>query len=172
LLTKYDYLEEKMAKKIAKTIHFETSPENLLAILTNLDFQVDREKAQDAVEASVKVISQDDNKIVYDVFTKEYAKSVKGIDKTKTDDSTCTYTWDLNQMTASWDYVGPYGSKVKVWGNMKIIPAGDYADLYSDFNVDIKIPLIGGKIASVVVSKANEQWNRHDDLVREYIKKV
>lgn len=161
-----------MTQRIAKTIRFETSSDNLLKILTDLTFQVDREKAQGAVDASVKVLSQVGDKLEYEVHTTEYAKGLTGIDKTKTEKGLCTYKWNLADMTASWLYVGPFGEKVKVWGNMKIIPQGQASELVSDFNVDIKIPLVGGKIEKVVAGEADKSWDNHDNLVRDYIARL
>lgn len=162
-----------MAKRSEHISRFKTDQARLLEILVNEDFQVQREKAQGAVSASVTNYKRTDNQVTYDVHTVEYAKGITGVDKTKTETADAHYTWNLATKTCEWTYQpnNAFASKVKVWGSMKMRTVGEETELYSDFNINIGIPLIGGKAESMVLAEVEPGWARHDEVVVEFLKK-
>jgi hypothetical protein len=157
-----------MAKRFAKLSSFEFPADRLLAVLTSPDFQVAREKNNGAVEARVVEIERSPAKLVFEVHTTEYAKGITGVDKTKTEKAVSRYEYDLPKMEGRWTYKGAHADKVVVWGQIKVGAAGKASSMDADFNVEVKVPLIGGKIESAVATEAEKTWPSYENLIREF----
>ncbi len=158
-----------MAKSYAKTIRYPANVEKLLEILIDPDFQVAREKVQGSLEVTVKDRSRTDSEYIYEVHTVDHAKGITGIDKTKTETALAVYTWDLVNQKCRWTWDGPHSPRVKVWGNLVLHPAGDETDLDGDFHVNVKVPLVGGKIEKEVIKETIKGWDRYEGVVRKFI---
>jgi hypothetical protein len=157
-----------MAQRMEKTTFWNVSPDKLQEVLTSEQFAYDREKAQGTLETTYKVTSSSEDRLVYEVHTVAYGKGVTGIDKSKRENAVTIYTWNLKAMSCSWVWTGPHGKRAHVWGNLQITASGDGANLTSDFNVDIKVPLIGGKIEKMVMAEVRPGWDRHDNVLRSF----
>lgn len=157
-----------MAQRMEKTTYWNVSPEKLQEVLTSEAFAHDREKAQGTLQTTYKVTSSTTDRLVYEVHTVAYGKGVTGIDKSKRENALTVYTWNLKAMTCVWEWTGPHGKRAKVWGNIKITLSGDGANLTSDFNVDIRVPLIGRKIEKMVMAEVQPGWDRHDNVLRTH----
>ena len=160
-----------MAQSKATTFRFDASPDALLAVLLDPDFQVAREKVQGSADATVRDIKRTDAEYVYEVKTTDYAKTLTGIDRNKTENATCTYEWDLSRMRCVWSWIGPHGKKARTWGNLRISPAGGGTTLDLDFNIDVKVPLIGKKIEKLVLKEVEPGWVRYENVIREWLAK-
>jgi hypothetical protein len=161
-----------MAKRHAQTSYFDFPVEVVLQVLVDEQFQVDREKVHGNPDARVEDVSRSDSRYVYKVHTTEYAKGIKGIDRSKTEMSVTTYEWDLVGKKCTWTYVGAQANRVKVWGGMQVNGTGESCQLPSDFNVDVRIPLVGGKVEKVVIDEAKKGWARWENLIVDYCKKL
>lgn len=159
---------------IKKTRTLDISREKLINILTNPEFEVAREtKANGSLEAKVKELSRTDSTLEYEIQVKEYAKGVTGIDKSKTENNTYTYKWDLKNYKADWTYkMSSHGGSVKVFGSIVISDKGGKSQLDNAVNVEIKIPLIGGKIEKKVLSEIENGWPNYDRIVDEWLQKA
>lgn len=161
-----------MAKRSEHVVRFKTDPQRLLEILVNEDFQVKRERAQGAVSASVTNYARTDSQVTYDVHTVEYAKGITGVDKTKTENAKAHYIWDLKSKSCQWTYASnnAFSDRVKVWGSLRIKELPGETELVSDVNIEVKIPLIGGKAESMVIAEVEPGWLRHDEVVNQFLK--
>ena len=161
-----------MAKTLRKVDEFGFPASILLEVLIDPEFEVVQQTTQEGTkDASVKQISRSDKRLVYEVHCVEFAKGVRGIDRSKTENSVTTVTWDLDRMRSSWEYVGRHGRKVRVWGSGVITSTRSGSRLTSEFNVNVKLPLIGGKIEKVVLKGAEKYWPTYERLVREFCEK-
>ena len=158
-----------MAQSKATTFRFDASPDALLGVLIDPDFQVAREKVQGSVGAVVTDVRRSDTEYVYQVKTTDYAKTLTGIDRSKTETALCTYEWDLSRMRCVWNWEGPHGKKARTWGNLRISPAGGGATLELDFNIDVKVPLVGRKIEQLVLREVEPGWVRYEAVIREWL---
>ncbi len=161
-----------MAKRFEKTTRYEASADTLLRVLTDSDFQVAREKSNGALECTVQTVPAASGTLVLKVGTVEYARGVTGIDRSKTERATSTYTWNLAAREASWTYVGAQGERARVWGKIRIVPAGATCSVSEEFNVEIKIPLLGGQIEKMVIAEVEKVWARYEGVVREAIARL
>lgn len=160
-----------MAKQSSHTMNFPFSPELVMKVISNPEFQEENFKAQGHPAAKVVERSRTDTKLVLHAEITEYAKGVTGIDKSKTEQTSTTYDWDLVGKKATWTYQSPH-SQVRVWGAIKIVPNGGGTALTEDFNVEVKIPLLGGKIEKMILKEVDAFWTRYEKLVTEYCKKL
>jgi hypothetical protein len=162
-----------MAKSFKRSTKFDATPEKALSVLTNPEFQVERETAQDnCVGAEYKEISRSDTRLVYEVINTEYAKGVTGIDKNKTERVTYTYTWDLARKSCTWVYRSDHGDRVKVSGSLKIVTGpANTSVLDDDFTVEVKIPLVGGKIEGIIMKEVEAGWPKYEKVLRAWLSK-
>lgn len=163
-----------MTKKYSWSKDYPVPAEKLLSALTGEEFSMRQMASQpNNKEGTYTVVSQDNKKLVYKLDTVEWAKTMTGgLDKSKTEDSVTTTTWDLTAMSANWVYEGPQ-KQAKVWGSIRITPLGEErCKLSNEFNVDISIPLIGGKIEKIVISEVEKHWPNYEALVDEFVDKI
>jgi hypothetical protein len=161
-----------MAKRDEQTFMFDAPPEKLLEVLIDEEYQIARQKSQGALEVQVKEISRNDDRFVFEVHAKEYARGLTGVDKSKTEINVTTYDWDLKAKRGSWKHTTSQGDRVKVWGTVQVQPDGDNSKLLNDFNIEIKIPLVGGKIEKMVMKEVAKSWTNYQNVIREHLKKT
>lgn len=160
-----------MTQRYEKTFEFEVGPDELLSILTDPAFQQEREKANGALEVRVEELERTAHKLRYVVHTTTHARGLTGVDKNKTEQAQNTYAWDLDNRVGKWTWKGPHGDKARVWGSSRIQPANDHARLTNDFNVEVKVPLVGGKIEKAVMKEVPAGFERYEQVVRSFIEK-
>lgn len=159
-----------MTKRYGRTTRYPVAPERLLEILINPDFQVAREKAQGSIEVTVKELSRSDRELRYEVHTIDHVKGITGVDKSRTERNHSVYAWDLAAKRGRWTWHGPHGDRARVWGTLVIRPAGGGAsDLEGDFNIEVSVPLVGGKIESIVIKETERGWDRYEAAIRSFI---
>jgi hypothetical protein len=161
-----------MATSSSWTQEYDCSADILYGIITSGDFHKERSALLDNPKTEIKEIEQTETVRRFEVHATEYAKGLTGIDRSKTEQSVGSYTCDLVHRTVTWNYVGPQGKRVKVWGDMAVTETSRGARVKQNFNVDIRIPLVGGKIEKLVAKKAAELWPRYENLVDEWVAKA
>lgn len=149
------------------------TPDRLLAVLTNPEFEVEKQKnISKALDASVKELKRNDAELVYEIHSTEYAKGMTGLDKSKTEAVVIKTRWNLKERHAEWTWEGSqYGKKVSVSGTISIRPQGEHCQLVSTMDVEIKIPLMGGVAEKKTLQSIEATWHKFDALVDTYINK-
>ncbi|PKN46241.1 MAG: hypothetical protein CVU59_06620 [Deltaproteobacteria bacterium HGW-Deltaproteobacteria-17] len=148
------------------------SPDRLLAVLTNPEFEVAKQKdVSGALDANVKETKRTDAELGYEIHSTEYAKGMTGVDKSKTESILIKTRWNLKERHAEWTWEGPQGKKVIVSGSMHIKPQGDHSSLVSTLDVEVKIPLVGGQVEKMVIKEIDKSWPKFDALVDTFINK-
>ena len=160
-----------MATRFARVIKFTESVEQVLEVLLDTEFQKARERVQGAVEVTINPISKTETSTDYEVVTVTYAKGITGIDKSKTETNHAKYHWDLPARKCSWTWKGPHGDRAKVWGGLVLLPDGDGCLLDGDFNIDVRIPLVGKKIEKIVINETAAGWDRYEATIRKFLNK-
>ena len=144
------------------------SPDRALEILSSREFEIEQQAAQEG-NKSCEVVpkSSDDEHVEYELRTVEYAKGITGLDRSKTIDTTTVVTWDRRKRQSKWVYSGPHDNRVRVWGGTTITAEGDGCRIRTRLEVEIKIPLIGGKIESMVVRGTEKHWPAYERILRK-----
>jgi hypothetical protein len=160
-----------MAKQSIHTMSFPFPPDLIMKVISYPEFQAENFKAQGNPDAKVIEKERTDSKLLLVADVTEYAKGVTGIDKSKTEQSTTSYQWDLRARKATWTYQSAH-SQVKVWGAIRIEASGAGASLTEEFNVEVKVPLLGGKIEKMILKEADAYWPKYEKLVADYARKL
>ncbi|MBW1807664.1 MAG: DUF2505 family protein [Deltaproteobacteria bacterium] len=159
-----------MTKHFEKRMHFEISADELLEIMTDPAYIELAEKAQGALEVTIKELSRTDQAMVNEVKAKVYSRGLTGIDKSKTEINQTTNEWDLTARKSKWTLSTTHSERVRVWGAVRIDESGEHADLIPEVNVEVKIPLLGGKIEKYVGKEIEKSWPRYEQTIRDFIK--
>jgi len=160
---------------MAKSQHRTTvdlPPDDLVKILTDPDFQVAREKAQNAIDASVKGVSRQGDRLVFEVHVTQHARTKTGIDRSRTEQAVTTYTWDLKARTASWVYRDPHSERVDVRGSVRVEPSGSGSTEVDDMQIEVRIPLLGGQIEKLILKEVEKGWPRYEAVLRKFAAKA
>ena len=127
------------------------------------------EKSRDALEVEVREVTKTDDKHVYEIDVVNYARTVKGIDKNKTEKSTTVVTWDLKTKKRSWTWRGEH-AQVKIQGGDDIVESGGGTKLRMRANIDVSIPLAGKLIEKKIASGFEDNWPSYIRLVEQHAK--
>jgi hypothetical protein len=161
-----------MARTWKKDSSFDTTPEQLVGILTSEAFHIAHQKLDKAIKhADFKELARTDESATFKIECVQYSRGMIGIDKSKTENSTTSFNWDLKNMFASWVHTGAHGDKVKASGTEKVTASGSGATLSSTFDVQVEIPLIGGQIEKLVIKDAEKSRPQFESLIRDFIKR-
>lgn len=160
-----------MASLSTRTMHFDCTPELLLEVITAPDFHKANLENQGNPKATIHERSRTDDKLVFDAEVEEYAKGVRGIDKSKIEVTWTNFIWDLEKRTAQWNYRGPH-ARAKVYGDIRIVGSGERSTLTENFHVNIKIPLVGKGIEKIVIRETEAYWPKYEVLINEFIQKM
>jgi hypothetical protein len=163
-----------MPKTYEKTVTFETSADRLFAVISSGDFQVACQRADPAVvEATFREVSRTDRKLVLVIDTVEYARGMTGLDRSRTEKNTTTWTYDLARRRGEWVYTSAssWADKVTAEGSDTVEPSGDKARLVSKATFSVRIPLIGGKIEGFILKEVEQSRPAFERTVREFLAK-
>lgn len=161
-----------MAESTTKSFVVDASPERLLSVLTSPAFHEEYERAlDDTVAAAYHEISRTDDEVIFEMRCTKYSRGLTGINQSKTEPSVTRSEWDLRARRAEWLVRTAHGDRVRVWGTNRIEPAGDGARMTTEYNVAVKVPLVGGKIAKIALSEIDKRQPAFERLVREHCAK-
>lgn len=152
---------------------FDATPEKLLAVLTDADFLVAQQKLDPATtDAHVDEILRTDAKLVLKLHATQYARGMRGIDRSRTEPAVTTYTWDLAARSAQWAYHGAYSERFSAAGADRIEHAADGARLTTEFYLTVRVPVIGRQIEKFVVKQFDARQPKYEQVVRDFCVKL
>ncbi len=158
-----------MAKSSEWSKEYSCTPDHLFEVIITPEFHIRRSGLLDNPSAEVKETKRTDTYLEFEVHCVEYAKGVKGIDRSKTENTVTTYRCDLPARRVEWTYEGPQGKRVKVWGDMSVAETSGGARVTQHFNCDVKIPLVGGQIEKLVMKETDKFWPKYGVLMDEFV---
>lgn len=163
-----------MAKTFKKSMVVDVSPETLLGVLRDPEFHLEHEATRDdAIDATVREVSCTEDRHVFEVLANKYGRGLTGgIDRSKRERAVVRSDWNLRARTCEWTVETNLDEKVQVDGANRIEPAGDGARLTTEYRVIVKIPLLGRKIESIVVSAIEKHQPNFERVVRRYCDKT
>jgi hypothetical protein len=163
-------VEDEMARTWSTTTTFDVAAGRLLEVMTDEPFVVEQHRLDEAVvDAALREVSRTPTRLVQELQATEYGRGMTGLDRSKRERSTVTFDWDLQAMRCSWSYKGEQGGRVKVWGEDRIEAAGDRARLTTTWNIEVKIPLVGGQVEKMILKEVEKGRPKYDALVRSYL---
>jgi hypothetical protein len=156
-----------MAKTLRRVKGFDAPPDRLLAAVTDPEFVKARRKPGTSAGGTVREVARDERRLVQELESEDYARTrTGGIDRSRTEVSVTTYEWDLAARRCSWTWRGPQDARVGLRGRIAVRAAGAGSELETEFEVDVRIPLIGGVIERIIAGEIEEDLPRFEELVR------
>jgi hypothetical protein len=139
----------------------------------SVEFQVEQRQADEAVQsASFRLVSQTDQRLVFEVVSREYERGLAGLDRSKTLETVTRTEWDLKALERTWVYTNPAVDRLKLSGADHIEVAGTGARLVTETTVEVRIPIVGGKIEKGVIDGMDRAGTHGDERVRRYCAKL
>lgn len=158
-----------MATNLDRTFRIDASPQAVMDVMRDPAFIEESEKSRDALEVRVVDKKQDDATHEYEIHTKTYARTVKGIDKNKVDDNRTDVTWNLGARSGRWTFHGPHGPKVRVTGAYALKEAGGGTDLRLTCDIEIGIPVVGRMIEKKVKEGFESNWPPYVERIKKHL---
>jgi hypothetical protein len=156
-----------MAKTLRRVQGFDVAPDVLLAAVTDPEFVKQRMKPGTSAGATVREVSRDAVRLVQELHSDDYARTrVGGIDRSRIEPSTTRYEWDLAARECRWTWRGPQDARVGLRGRIAVRAAGAGSELETEFEVDVRIPLIGGVVERIIAAEIEEDLPRFEREVR------
>ena len=148
-------------------------PANVLFnIVSDPEFLAARHERQGAVEARVKELARHETRLIQEVETDEYARTIKGEDKRRIETAFTRYEWDLRDRRGSWQYSGSRGNRLRIAGRIAVAPEADESKLVSDFEVEVRAPLIGRLIEKRILAEIESSLPAVESLTEEFCSRV
>lgn len=159
-----------MTKSCKTRFHFDVSPEVLLAVMTDPEFETAHSREDvGALDVNIKVLEDSAERLVYDMELTEYARSATGVDKSKTEINTSHSEWDLKRGRCEWRYHhASQGKRVQVWGTLQVEAAGGGADLVAEQFATVKVPVLGGQLEKLIVKETEKTYPAYEALIRRF----
>jgi hypothetical protein len=160
-----------MSRTFTRTITVELPPDETVELLIDAGFQEEKERAQDALEASFREVSREGDRLVAELHVTQHARGKTGIDRSRTEQAVTTYEWDLGKRTASWTYKDPHSDRVTVRGTTRVEPDGARSRVRDEIFLEVRVPLIGGQIEKLIIKEIEKGWPRYEQVVRRHVAK-
>ena len=126
---------------------------------------------KETLSVKVEPVFEDQDTHRYIIHLVTYKQSLKGMDKSKTEKSTSTVTWDLKNRSGNWVWAGEYGPRVKITGGYVITPKTSGCDLTLSMQAGIGLPVVGKLLEIKVVSEFQKEWVKYVDRLTGFIQK-
>lgn len=159
-----------VSTKLDRSFNIDAPPEKVCRAMRNPALIEESERARDALSVKITQREETEGRHQYEVLVMSPARTVKGIDKTKSEENRTVVTWDLPRLAATWSWTGVHGPKVKIDGGYELRAAGAGASLRMWAEIDIGLPLVGGMIEKKVKEGFETAWPDYVARVTKYAK--
>ena len=162
-----------MSQTAKNTFSLPYPPDVVFAALTDPAFLEANFRKQDNPDVKVTERSRTDDELLIDCDVTEYAKGMGGVDRSKTQKTHTLYVWKVGTRAGEWTYTNPstHGKLAKVWGSSRVRADGAGTALDEEFSVNVKIPLVGGKVEKIIIGEVKKYWPTFEKLLSEWCEK-
>jgi hypothetical protein len=155
--------------KLERTFRIDDARSLVMEVMRSPAFIEESERSRDALEAKVVELERTAARHRYDICTKTYARTVTGIDRSKTDDNKTEVTWDLEKHAGRWVFRGPHGPKVSVTGGYALTEKGPSTELLLTVEIEIGIPLVAKMVEKKVGDGFLENWPPYVERLKRHV---
>src|SRR5678816_186587 len=99
-----------MATHLERQFSIDAPPDKVMAAMRDPAQTEESEKSREALSVQIDELKKTDDRHEYDVKVVNHARTIAGIDKTKTESSKTLVKWDLAKRTAEWVWSGEHGT--------------------------------------------------------------
>ena len=151
---------------------YPAEPDRMVRVLSHPEVLVQQKLDQGAIEAIVTELERSEAKLVQRVDTVEYHRGMTGVDRSKQVPAETHYDWDLTQRRCRWRYLGERGERVRLEGRIAVTAHPEGSEVESNFEVQVRAPIIGRAIEGVIVRELQAGLPAFDALLKTWCEKV
>jgi hypothetical protein len=147
-----------MSIELKRTFKIPTTVDRVARALCSEAYSIEgAEMREDVVSATHRVISEDESRVEYEVSYVEYARTkTGGIDRSETVNARTRSVLDRETWTLRWTYSNDANERFKLNGLYRLTPQGEATHVDYRVTIDVRIPLLGNKIAKMVAKGYEE----------------
>lgn len=157
-----------MGIRYERTFNIDAPPEAVAAAMRNPELINESEMSRDALGVEIKDKLSTDSQHDYEVWVTTHARTVKGIDKSKSETNHTEVTWDLRALNRRWTYRDSRGKLVDITGNDRVVASGNGTSLQLCADINISIPIAGRVLEKKVKAGFEETWPKYVALITKY----
>lgn len=160
--------------KIKDTFTVPVPLEGLVEVMVSEDYNVESEKKREGVvDSEYKPKEQGDDRTVYEMHTTEYKRTkTGGLDKNDYTHTILTHTYTAHNRTLTWIYGNASGSsRLELSGVYTLTPQGGQTRVEHEVEINLRIPLIGGRISKFIAKQFEATFPEHQALLKKYLDK-
>jgi len=128
------------------------------------------EKSRGALDVKVEDLFLDENRHEYVISVTNYARGIKGENRSKQERSKTTVKWDLKSNTRRWTWSGEH--PIELTGEDIVTGSSVGATLNMSAQINVKIPVVGRVVAKKLKHGFEENWPKYSKLVEEFASKA
>ena len=152
---------------------FSDPVEKVAAIMANPEFHLDMDRTREDIAGTKMLpVQQKGDVAEFTMLTQEYKRSITGINRSASTEGRTDFRWHPATNTLDWNYIsGEEPKRIKVCGQYRVEGDGGGSRLVHDYTIEIKIPLVGGKISKYVAKEFTKSFVTFERKVREWLAK-
>jgi hypothetical protein len=121
------------------------------------------------LETQFTLVQSNDKQIRFDVRFVEYKRTaLGGIDRSGTTESWSRCTWNHQENSMFWRYEGPESGRVSMSGTYRFRALGSQTQVVHDVDIEVRVPLIGNRIAKVIIQELEKEMPRVQRVLGEH----
>jgi hypothetical protein len=157
--------------QIKRTFTIPASVDRVGRALCSEGYSVEGATMREDVESATHAVIRGDlaGRLEYEVRYMEYARTTTGkIDRSKTVHALTRSVWDGGAQTLRWTYTTETSERFRMEGLYRLSARGEETHVDYQVTIDVRVPLIGGKIAKMVAKGYEESLPRIKALLTDH----
>ncbi len=158
--------------KIKDTFTVPVTLERLREVMVSEAYNLESEEMRDSVVSTeYKLVEQDDDRTLFEMHTTEYSRTkTGGLNKNDHTHTILTHKYTAANRTLTWVYGNAKGSsRLELAGVYTFFPQGESTRLEHEVEINLRIPLIGGKISKFIAKQFEGTFPEHQALLKKHL---
>lgn len=123
---------------------------------------------EDVKSASFKPIAEGPDRKAFEIHYVEYRRTKTGkLDTSGTARAVTESVYRHQDRTLRWVYKGPE-KRVSIAGTYRLEPAGEQTRVFHETDIDVRIPVVGGRIAKVIAKEFGKAMPRVQRILERH----
>lgn len=159
-----------MATHLEKKFSIDAPLERVMSAMRDPEQIKEADLSRGALSVTIADIAKDDTRHEYEVNEVIHARTVSGIDKSKTETNRTRVKWELAKKSGAWTWSGEHKS-VKINGTYTLREQGAGTSVTLTADIDVGIPIAGRVLEKKIASGFEDEWPTYIARVGRYAKK-
>jgi len=141
--------------------------DRVLAVMRDPSLIEENERARDAVSVRIEELATTGEEHRFVIHTENYARGVRGPDRSRTERNRIDVRWNLRDATCRWRWTGggAHAEKTRISGFDRLVPGRGGTDVVFSVEIEIGIPLLGRALSRTVAREFRKEWPRYVERI-------